>query len=340
MEKLKYLLNNYIVYKSSDEDMFYSIKENSSIYKKFIDEYLKYKLIVRSDFLKLEKIPGKQHFSMGIKSFTSTLDYVVFLKLLYFLDNAEKGKQFLFSDLKDSINLNWLEGKNRISLTRVLKYAIEIPLIKVIDKAESDLEEKEMLLESCGISRYLITSIYKEDEKDIIDLKTKVYRDLVMNNTIYSEQQEEYEYCKEHKDEIDTILEKYLNWNIQIHKNMVVTVVNDNLNIFNGFPGRSDDDKICLQFNALIREKIALGLFEVDAEEILFLKEFQIDTLIGELREKNETKWTKLSREKKNEHIKKDIFKILEFFNFISRIDESTVKIYPLSGKIVGEYNE
>ncbi|MGL6064468.1 MAG: DUF2398 family protein [Fusobacteriaceae bacterium] len=339
MEKLKYLLNNYMIYKNRDEDIFYEIKDNAHNYKEFLEEFLKYKLIIRPDFLKLEKSPGTPHFSMGIQCFTSVLDYIIFFKLLYFLDNMEKGKQFLFTELKDSIKLNWLDGKNRISLVRVLKFALDIPILKEIDKIEGDIEEKEMLLESLGNSRYVISSSYTHEEPEKIDLKTKIYRDLVMNNVIYSDYEKEYEYCKKYKDEIDETLNKFLNWSIQIHKNMIITVVSDTSGIFKSFPGKSDDDKIALQFNKLIRDKILNGQFLLKADDTLILEHSQVDLLIEELRDKNEKKWTKLSREKKNQNLKKDILQILEFFSFIKN-EENEIKIYPLCGKVVGEYGK
>ncbi len=339
MDKLKYLLNNYMVYKNRDEEIFYEIKDNCHNYKEFLEDYLKYKLISRPDFLKLEKMPGTNHFSMGIQCFTSVLDYVIFFKLLYFLDNLEKGNQFLFSQLKDSINLNWLDGKNRLSLIRVLKFALDIPIIKELEKIEGNIEEREMLLENLGNSRYIIPSSYSHEKSEEIDLKTKVYRDLVMNNVIYSDCEKEYEYCKKYKDEIEDTLNKHLNWGIQIHKNMVLSVVNDTSGLFKSFPGKSDDDKISLQFNKLIRDKILNGEFIPKADDTLILNHYELDQLIEELRNKNEKKWTKLSRDKKNENLKKDILKILEFFSFIKNEDDK-IKIYPLCGKVVGEYGE
>lgn len=338
MDKLKYLLNNYIVYRDFNEELYYQIKDNSGTYKKFTTDYLNYKLIIRPDFIKLEKSPGTPRFTMGIQSFKSVLDYIIFLKLLYFLDNIDKGKQFLFSELKESINLDWLQGKNRLSLTRVLKYSIEIPIIKVIEQSD-DESEKEILLESLGNSRYIILSNFNENNTENLDLKVKVYRNLIMNGIIYSKDEIEYEYCKKHKDEIDSVLEKNLNWNIQVQKNMVITTINDSFGIFNSFPGRSDDDKICLQFNNLIREKVINGKYLLSADETFILKNYEFDEIIDELREKNESKWTKLSREKSSDNLKKDLLQILEFFNFIE-IKEKEIKIYPLCGKVVGEYAE
>lgn len=338
METLKELLNNYIIYKEHDEEKFYRIKDSYFHYKKFIEENLKYRLIQRPDFLKLEKLPGTPHSSMGIQEFTSLQDYVIFLKLLYFLDNREKGNQFLFSDLKNSMGINWLEGKNRMSLTRVLKFALEIPIIRQIELQEEG-EEREALLESLGNSRYLISSSYVHGYSEEIDLKTKVYRDLVMNNVSYSDQEDVYEYCKIHREEIDRDLNEFLNWNLQIHKNMVLPVIGEVSNIFKSFPGKADEDRICLQFNSLIRQKILEEKFKLALDDTLTLKSYEVDELIEELRDKNQERWTKLSREKKNQNLKKDILEVLEFFSFIKK-KENEIKIYPLCGKLVGEYGE
>lgn len=339
MDRLKYLLNNYIVYKSKDEDIFYSIKDNYLEYKEFVEEYLKYKLVRRPDFLKLEKEPGRNSFSYGIQDFKSIQDYTIFLKILYYLDTREKGSQFLFSELKNSIDLNWLDGKNRMSLTRVLRYSLLIPIIKEIDSSDEYGIETELLLESTGLSRYVILSNYSEDDRDEIDLRTRVYRDLVMNSVIYSESEAEYEYCKKYQEDINESLNEFLGWSIQIHKNMVVTVVNDVSGLYKSFPARDDLDKICLQFNSLIREKILSKEFNLKQDDTLVLDNYLIDSLMEELQIKNEMKWTKLSRDKKLQNLKIEVLERLEFFKFL-KIEENTIKIYPLCGKMVGEYGE
>ena len=64
------LLENYLILKERDKDLYYDIKDNIDKYKSFIYDNLAYDIIIKDDFIKLEKIPGIPEESMGISEFT------------------------------------------------------------------------------------------------------------------------------------------------------------------------------------------------------------------------------------------------------------------------------
>ena len=51
------LLENYIVLKERNQELFYDIKDNVDYYNELINDILSYNLYVKDDFIKLEKIP-------------------------------------------------------------------------------------------------------------------------------------------------------------------------------------------------------------------------------------------------------------------------------------------
>lgn len=339
MEELKFLLNNFIVHREKDRELYYSIRDNYEEFREFIEKKLKYKMIIRPNFMKLEKLPGTPHISMGVRAFEKTLDYNIFLDILYFLDRRENGAQFLFTELKESIKLDWVKKSNWIALKRVLDFALEIPIIKSLDRIKGVDEEEEILLESLGNSRYIIVSDYIQNIKNEEELEAKVYRDLVMKSAVYSENIEVYEYCKRHREEIEYKLEKFLGWKLQIHKNFILPVVSENRIISNKFPSRSELSKIILQFNSLLRDKICNGILEKDREDRVEIQREDLENLLSELKEKNIENWTKLYREKKNSNIMEEMIKEMSFFDFI-KIREDYIRFYPLCGKVVGEYGK
>lgn len=339
MEELKFLLNNFLVDRDKNRDIYFAIRDNYDQFKKFIEECLKYRIIVRADFIKLEKFPGTPHLSMGIRDFETILDYNIFLDILYFLDSRESGAQFLFSELRESIKLDWMKRSNWIALKRVLGVVLEIPIMREIDRSKNGEEEEEILLESLGNSRYIISSDYMGNLKDEIDLETKVYRDLVMKSAVYSRDLEVYEYCKRHRETIQKNLEKFLGWNLQLHKNFILPVLTEKAIVLNNFPTRSELSKIVLQFNKMIREKVTVGKFIRDKEDVIYLTMEEFESLIEEIKEKNGDNWTKLYREKKISSIGKELIEEMSFFNFIE-LDGEYIRCYPLCGKIVGEYGE
>ena len=67
------LLENYLILKERDKDLYYDVKDNIDKYKSFIYDNLAYDIIIKDDFIKLEKIPGIPEEWMGINEFTTSM---------------------------------------------------------------------------------------------------------------------------------------------------------------------------------------------------------------------------------------------------------------------------
>ena len=186
------LLENYIILKDNDKEFYYDIKDNINDYMNMIKEYLSYKLIIKDNFIKLEKVPANPQGFMGIKEFDSIKEYVFFMILLIFLEDKNNEEQFILSNLTEYIKQNyseekidWTKQKNRRCLINVIKFAIDIGIIKRNDGDEelySKDETRDVLYESTGISRYILRSF--DNELD----NANSYKDLLNEeNTMYIE---------------------------------------------------------------------------------------------------------------------------------------------------------
>ena len=54
------LLENYIILKDNDKELYYDIKDNINDYMNMIKEYLSYKLIIKDNFIKSTRIYGNK----------------------------------------------------------------------------------------------------------------------------------------------------------------------------------------------------------------------------------------------------------------------------------------
>jgi uncharacterized protein (TIGR02678 family) len=257
MELLKSLLSNYMIFKDRDKELYYLIKDNYKAFKSFIVEKLGYELIIRGDFIKLEKLPGKCEAFMGIEEFDDPQQYVFLLLLLIFLEDRGKDEQFLLSHITEFISSNevgekveWTDYFTRKSLIKALKFVIKNNLIRINDGSEDSFASepgKEVLFESTGISKYMVRNfnINLSEEttvKDIIqredyDLdgdkgvlrRYRVYRRLLLSPIVYREDgyEEDFEYIRNYRNIIEEDFKKYLNWNLQVHKNGALLVPPD-----------------------------------------------------------------------------------------------------------------
>ena len=68
-ENIKYLLNNFIVVKDYDREKYYKIKKNQVFIRDFVSKNLGSNLIIKENFIKLEKIPSFAKAKLGIRDF-------------------------------------------------------------------------------------------------------------------------------------------------------------------------------------------------------------------------------------------------------------------------------
>ena len=114
------LLENYIILKDNDKELYYDIKDNINDYMNMIKEYLSYKLIIKDNFIKLEKVPANPQGFMGIKEFDSIKEYVFFMILLIFLEDKNNEEQFILSNLTEYIKQNYNQNLSVESLANIL----------------------------------------------------------------------------------------------------------------------------------------------------------------------------------------------------------------------------
>ena len=127
------LVENFIINKSYNRDLYYEVRDEIDSYKKFIYDNLGYRLIVKEDFIKLEKVPAVAEPWMGFRGLTKKKEYIFFILFLMFLEDKGKEEQFILSSITEYIEENynferidWTIRLNRLALINVLNVAIEI----------------------------------------------------------------------------------------------------------------------------------------------------------------------------------------------------------------------
>lgn len=367
MDTLKTLLDNYIIVKEDNKDLYYEIKDNIKNFKSFIQDKLGYDIIVHQDFIKLEKFPGKAEPWMGIKEFKDKLDYCLFIILIMFLEDKGKEDKFILSQLIDYINSNfefekidWTIYSNRRALVRVLKFAEGLKLVKVFDGEDDSFAESEtaeVLYENTGISKYVIRSFpidisaaksYKDfisfawdtiDEQKGITRRHRVYRNIIMSPVMYNEgsEDQDFYYLKNFKSNIESDLEKYLGWKLHVHREAALVVLEENERIEETFPNISAISDIVLCLNKLLLEKLRDNIlslndnFNIEIDEKYFLE------LLDELKIKKGEGWSKEFRECSQNYLYSEVFSFMKGFNMIDKINDKII-LKPLIAKITGDY--
>lgn len=370
MKELKALLSNYIIFKEKDRELYYAVKDNIKNFKTFISEKLGYELIVRGDFIKLEKIPCKSESFMGIEDFDDEREYVFLMLFLIFLEDKSKDEQFLLSHITEFIasnaigdKIDWTDYFTRRSLIKVLKFSVKNNLIKINDGSEDSFAsdtDKEVLFESTGISRYMVKnfniSLGEETKlKDLIEgdysnfdgdkgvlRRYRVYRRLLLSPIVYKEEgyEEDYEYIRNYRNIIEDDFNKYLEWNLHVHKNGALLVPTENkLGGFTEFPNGKGITDVILHLTKEINKRIRDNRLKINAEDICVLSKENFEDLIKEVKNNKYEGWSKELREMSASKL---IYEVMDYMESMSMIKEQGEYVYilPLCGKVQGDYPE
>lgn len=368
MEGLKELLKRNVIYREADRELYYKVKDSIKDFKSFITDKLGYDLIVRGDFIRLIKTPGIPEATMGIEDFNDPREYTMLMLLYIFLEDKGKEEQFLLSHVAEFLSSNdigevysWTDYSTRKMLIRVLKYAVEINLIKINDGSEEGFvndSTREVLFESTGISRYMVRNFSQDiinlELKDILleersgDMdsdkgvlrRNRTYRRLLISPVVYREDiPEDYDYIKNFRNIIEEDFEKYLGWKLQVHKNGALLVPQEGERGFKTYPSSGTLNDIILLISKEIRKRLQAGNLEVNEEDIITINKEEFEAMILDIKDQKNHGFSKEYREM---HLGKFIYQVLKELSDLSMIREEgdIVRVLPLCGKVIGDYPE
>ena len=363
------LLENYLILKERDKDLYYDVKDNIDKYKDFIYDNLAYDIIIKDDFIKLEKIPGIPEEWMGINEFTEIKEYIFFILLITFLEDKNKEEQFILSSITEYIEHNypnekieWTIFKNRKSLIKVMKFAIDIGIIKKNDGSEEEFSKSEagdVLYESTGLSRYIVRRFNKdiEDIESYEDLlstefsgisrdlgtvrKNRVFRRLLLSPVIYNDENDngDYDYIKNKRSFIRNVFEENLGWDIHVHKNGALAVLENSNEVKDIFPNKKGESSAVLFINKEIRNRIKSGDLKREDNDTVIMSNVEFDEFVIEVRKTHGHGFTKILRDASESVFINIIRNFMKDFSMI-REEENFTILMPIIGKVLGEYPE
>jgi len=370
MKELEILLENYWISKDDNKELYYSIKDSIPNYKIFLSEKLGYQVIVNQNLIKLEKLPGKPEAWMGISSFENNMEYAFLCILLIFLEDKGREDQFVLSGVTEFIQGNymgeekvdWTLYRHRKCLIKVLRFAVELKMMRIDDGDEQGFAssvDAEVLYESTGFSRYFVRnftssilnhSSYRDIEKEEwgevdadrgIIRRQRVYRRLIMGPVVYNEGIEDvdYDYIKKQKGMISNDLETFLDYDLHVHRNGALVVLNREKNMKDTFPGGRAISDVVLLFNSLIIEKVKSKELNLKANDCIIISKAHFGNIIEELKLEFSSGWSKEYREKSLTGLMEDIIHYMKDFNMLKVLKHSKeIEILPLTGKVMGSY--
>lgn len=362
------LFENFIILKDDNRDKYYEIKDEVKDYKGFISQYLGYNLIIKEDFIKLEKLPAIPERWMGIKDFESKKEYIFFMLLLVFLEDKDKEEQFILSNITEYIaenyefeKIDWTSFKNRKALINIIRFSLNIKILKKYDGEENEFLKNlasEVLYENTGISKYVVKRFDMDiseatSYKDLVENKestleidsgtlrtNRVYRRLVLSPVVYKNQgyESDYDYIKNYKNNIKTNFEKYLNWDIHVHKDASMAVLNFSLK-GDLFPNNKIITYAVLFLAKRLRILLEDNVISYNEDDELIIKSSRFNEILIGIKNTYGHGFSKDLREADEGRFYKEVCDYLLEWNMISEKDNN-IEILPLIFKFSGDYNK
>ena len=371
MNELELLLNKRWILKSDDKELYYKVRDSIGNIRKFATEKLGCQVIENSLLVKLEKIPAKPEIYMGIEEFTSKEEYAFLCILLMFLEDKEPEEQFVISQLTEYIashmpgqSVDWTLFVSRRRLVKVLRFAVSQGLLKVTDGSDDlfmDEQAGEVLYENTGASRYFMRSFSKDimdyrkpsdfEESDWFGLnedrgiarRHRVYKKLLFSVGMYREAgtEEDFEYLKYYGRRLIDDLEQCFDCQVHVHKGSAFFMMGEDCHMGTAFPGNNALSDILLLCCGKIREKISLGVWKVQKDEMILTNAVEFEQMLKAVKEEFGNGFTKSYREMPEGEFVKEILETMERWTFVKRIESThEIVIYPSAGKMTGSYPE
>jgi uncharacterized protein (TIGR02678 family) len=352
-ESIHELLERFWVLRETDEELFYQIKDNEVEIKNYFRDNFRYRLISTHDLIKLEKIPVTPYTWMGEKqvgasdTFKKQQDYSFFFLLLAFLESQSLERQFTLQKiceyLEDSENgnLSWKDGtgyQNRLSLIRILKYAVKMNLLLVDDQ---EIEEfagdgnHDVLFRRTPYCSYYIRSfsadileweslddfiafLHKENN-DVVDGKHRYYRRLFLEPIVYHREldEEEQQYVKKAHHHIENNIYRYTDFDYERYKNSSLLVKSEYGLGEKVFPTENMLTKIILLFGAYLYEDLLYQGLKKNGE--IRMNHFEMTNIFAELKAIHGKKWTKKYRVAETEDITNEAIQGMSDWNFLTQ---------------------
>lgn len=370
MKELQLLLENFWITREYDKELYYQVKRALPSLQHFLDELAGWRVIRNEKLIKLEKIPVKGESFMGIQEFQEPKDYIMLCGLLIFLEDLDDGKQFLLSELietletflSECIEVDWTKFSDRKSLVRVLKFAESIHMLVAYEGSSDSLAsgiEHEILYENTNLSRFFATHFVRDISSinSVADLEklqsadrdetrgytriNRVYRQLTLTPAMYWDSVDDPDslYLRNQRQWVQKYMEEALAGQLQIHKNAAFFVLTDKEVFGSHHPREAMLPEFVLLFCQLLRNAVIDGVLQKDLSEKVSVSKQRFDNMLLSCRTENMNGFSKEYREMDDEKLVNIVSRYMLNWKMIECMEDS-VCILPAAGKFVGYYPE
>lgn len=370
MNEVRTLIEQFWICKDNEKETYYKVKRDIPNFQRFVREQLGWKLIHTENLLKLEKRPAHAEPFMGIQEFSDIRDYCILCVVLMYLEDKEEQEQFLLSELIDYVEtqlkaymqIDWTSFTQRKSLVRVLLYMEKLQMLRVYEGSSEAFgieAGQEVLYENTGYSKYYATSFPTDitnyeswndfEASDFEELQeqrgsariNRVYRQLVVCPSYYWESNDDGDayYLKNQRQWVSKYLEENVGGMLEIHKNSAFLMLEESDCYGAVHPRDAQLPEVVLLVCAEIRQQLDKGKLEKQENECIVLLRETFAELVVDCRNQWERAWSKEYREMDSEKMLENVTEYMRNWMMLREEGEQVI-LLPAVGRLAGMYPE
>lgn len=368
MNEVRTLFENFWICRDSDKETYYKVKRDIPNFQRFVREQLGWKLIHTENLLKLEKRPAHAEPFMGIGEFSDIRDYCILCTVLMYLEDKEEQEQFLLSELidfvetqlKSYLTIDWTSYTQRKSLVRVLQYMEKLQMLRVYEgnsEAFGMEAGQEVLYENTGYSKYFATSFPTDisgyeswEDFEKIDFEefqedrgvtriNRVYRQLAVCPSFYWEGNEDADalYLKNQRQWVAKYLGENLGGNLNIYRNTACLTLDEDDCYGVVHPRDAQLPEAVLLVCAKIQMELREGHLEKQEDECIYMTKEAFADIVISCQRAWSGAWSKEYREMEADKLIETILAYMKNWLLI-RCEETQIVILPSVGRLAGFY--
>ncbi|MBO5153518.1 MAG: TIGR02678 family protein [Eubacterium sp.] len=368
MNEVRTLIEQFWICKDNDKETYYKVKRDIPNFQRFVRAQLGWKLIHTENLLKLEKRPAHAEPFMGIQEFSDIRDYCILCVVLMYLEDKEEQEQFLLSELIDYVEtqlksymqIDWTSFTQRKSLVRVLLYMEKLQMLRVYEGSSEAFgieAGQEVLYENTGYSKYFATSFptdisgyesWKDfEQSDFEELQeqrgsariNRVYRQLVVCPSFYWENSDDGDayYLKNQRQWVGKYLEENVGGMLEIYKNSAFLMLEESDYYGVVHPRDAQLPEVVLLICAGICQQIDEGKLDKQENECIVLPREAFTELVMDCRNQWERAWSKEYREMDNHKMLENVTEYMRNWMMLREEGEQVI-LLPAVGRLAGMY--
>lgn len=370
MNEVRTLIEKFWICRDTDKETFYKVKRDIPNFQKFVREQLGWKLVHTENLLKLEKRPAHAEPFMGIEEYTDIRDYCILCVVLMYLEDKEDQEQFLLSELIDYvetqlkayIEIDWTSFTQRKSLVRVLQYMERLSMLRVYEGSSEGFSAEagqEVLYENTGYSKYFATSFptdisgyeswedfekadFEEFDEDRGSVRVnRVYRQLAVCPAFYWVVNDDPDalYLKNQRQRIARNLDGNLGGNLDVYKNAAFFTLEEDDCYGAVHPRDAMLPEAVLLICGKIQSSIARGKVKRKENECISMTREQFAKQVLAVRKKWNSAWSKEFREMDEKKLLETVLAYMKNWMMV-RCEGDKIIILPAVGRLNGFYPE